>query len=69
MVTSITGNFFFYEGFTRINSLKEEVEYHGIFNRKEGEFVVFGGDASSLFQGVAAIFFCYVSHQMIFPLV
>jgi len=24
---------------------------------------------SSTFQGIAAIFFCYVSHQMVFPLV
>jgi len=24
---------------------------------------------SSIFQGIASIFFCYVSHQMVFPLV
>lgn len=57
------------EGFTRVDSNDDDVVYHGIFNRKQGTVSWFAGDASSLFQGIAAIFFCYVSHQMVFPLV
>lgn len=61
--------FLVYIGFTRKDALDNDVTYHGIFNRTEGDVAVFAGDASSLFQGVAAIFFCYVSHQMVFPLI
>ena len=43
--------------------------YHGIFNRESGRLNWVGGDVSSLFQGVASIFFCFVCHQMVFPLV
>jgi amino acid permease len=59
-------------GFTKLDQQGHEVVYHGIFAREKGniKWVSFDNaeSFSILLQGVASIFFCYVSHQMVFPL-
>lgn len=64
---------FFYLGFTRVDKDGVDVIYHGIFGRLSGSINWFSfnsiNDFSVIFQGLAAIFFCYVCHQMVFPLV
>jgi amino acid permease len=70
--TSFFGNFKPKVGFTKLDSKGKEVQYHGIFAREKGDikWIDFNSaeSFSILLQGVAAIFFCYVSHQMVFPL-
>lgn len=60
-------------GFTRFDdNTKQKVVYHGIFNLQKGKVIFFKfenvASLSYFFQGMAAIFFCFVSHQLIFPL-
>jgi hypothetical protein len=58
-------------GFNRKNGDAKPIVYHGIFgiDFSNLNWICSVDDLSVLFQGVAAIFFCYVSHQMVFPLV
>lgn len=60
------------KGFNRVIDGEETVVYNGIFHIDFDNVkwsCSFIDDFSVLMEGVAAIFFCYVSHQMVFPLV
>ena len=56
----------------RVDSDGNNIIYHGIFKRTKGELNWYSihsiDDLSVVAQGLAAIFFCYVSHQLVFPL-
>ena len=60
-------------GFKVKNCVGETCEYHGITQLDWGKINLWGVGGWDMFskqlQGLASIIFCYVNHQLVFPLV